>query len=53
MCVKLVHHNCIMQILPGTSFVVLSSKIPVGIKEEAILQSGKEVSQLTWLSHYG
>ena len=47
MRVKLSHHNCIMQILPGTSFVDLSDKIPVGIKEATILQSGKEVSQLT------
>ena len=42
-----------MQSLPGTSFVGLSSKIPIGIQEATILQSGKEVSQLTWISHYG
>ena len=42
--VKLAHHNCIMQSLPGTSFMDLSSKIPVGIQEATILQSGKEVS---------
>jgi len=30
----------------------LGSKIPVGIQEAAILQSEKEVSQLTLLSHY-
>jgi len=52
-CVKLAHHNCIMQSLPRTSFVDLSSKIPIGIQEATILQSGKEVSQLTWISHYG
>ena len=50
MHLKLAHHNCIMQSLPGTSFV---GKIPVGIQEATILQSGKEVSQLTWISHYG
>jgi len=51
--VKLSHHNCIMQSLPGTSFVDLRSKILVGIQEATILQSRKEVSQLTWISHYG
>lgn len=44
MCVKLARHNCIMQSLLGTFFVDLRSKIPVGIQEEEILQSGKEVS---------
>ena len=42
-----------MQSLPRTSFVDLSNKIPIGIQEATILQSGKEVSQLTWISHYG
>ena len=47
MRVKLAHHNSIMQSLPGTSFVDLRSKIQIGIQEETIVQSGKEVSQLT------
>jgi len=42
-----------MQSLPGTSFLDLSGNIPGGIQEAIILQSGKEISQLTWLSHYG
>jgi len=42
-----------MQSLPRKILVDLSSKIPIGIQEETILQSGKEVSQLTCLSHYG
>ena len=53
MYVKLAHQNCIMQSLPGTIFVDLSNKIPIGIQEATILQSGKEVSHLTWISHYG
>ena len=53
MCVKLARHNCIMQSLPGTRFVDLSNHIPVGLQEGTILQSGKEVLQLTCLSHYG
>ena len=53
MCLKLARHNCIMQSLLGTSFVDISSKIPIGIQEATIPESGKEVSQLTWISHYG
>jgi len=39
--------------MPLGILVDLSSQIPVGIQEGTILQSGKEVSYLTFLSHYG
>ena len=52
MCVKLAQHNCIMQSLPGRIFVDLSSQIPIAIQEGTILQSGKEVSQLTRYTNF-
>jgi len=39
--------------LPGMSFVDITSQIPIAIQGGTILQSGKKVLQLTYLSHYG